>query len=1422
MDKIYSQIFQHVSTPAAICLADDPIFTILDANPSYLLAVKAEIGDLVGKSIFKAFPDIGEDKNVGGGSTQLYSALKKVIDTNSEVKLPIIRYDITDPKSGEPIETYWESVYVPLFDNTGGVSRILAKIENVTEHVKSVVSPPTTSSLLDEVDLKFKNIFDLASEGIALVDLDLNWKEVNPKACKILEYSRWEILKKNFKQMIPPSDFDELEAGLKEDVDNYKSEIRFYSKQGEIVWTFVSMNLVRKKDGEPFHYVAHLLDITEKKEIELALQESEQRYQSLFLNNPDAVFAFDMDGRFVSANEATLNLSESKMESLIGSYFLPFIPFDDKRRVYENFLQASMGNPITYNTGLVSAKGTERTLTVTNMPIKTGGKIIGVFGIAKDVTQKVKAEQIVQKTKDQYEQLISTIDGIVWEANENLKTIFISPQSQKILGFKPDQWYRNENFWMERIHPDDHQTFWMQFLEGMDKGSNFTFEYRMIGSSGQTVWFRNQVTVIKRPGRATVLRGVMTDITAGKITAQELEAQQGKLSKIMERSLDVICTIDEDAKFVDLSDACERVWGYSKDELAGTSFYNYLHPDDYDNTVRATGQILLGEDLKSHENRYIHKDGHEVPMIWSAHYDPETRLIYSVASDITVRKAAEIKMQLNERRYRNLVQNGVDIIGIASQDAKFIYISDNVEKVTGYKPEDLIGKSGDELIHPEDKHILKEALQRIHTEKQVTIPPHRFVKKDGNFIWVDTSATNLLDDPAIEGLVFNSRDITQKIESEQALKLSEERHRLLFHSSPIPQWVFEEETLKFLDVNQTAINKYGYSREEFLSMTIKDIRPKENVSKLNKALNEYDPSNGVHNYGVHTHLKKDGTPIEVEISGYDFHFYDKKGIMIVSVDVTERENALKRIQEHQKQLLTAQKMAQMGYWEVRMEDNRLYWSEGVYEICEMDKDERVSLDSFFSTVHSSDVNFVREEINHSLETGNPLDIEYRLELPQFRTKWVQSIGKVVKDESGNARIFEGTVQDITNRKKAEAELEESNRRYELVTYATSEAIYDWNLEKEDILFGEGFLKIFGYEKAPFNSLEEWGKMIHPMDQKESLQSIAAFLSSTALHWECRYRFKKAHGEYVMVLDKAMAIRNQNQEVIRLVGAMEDISKQTSHEDEDRLRIGSTDIFSENVSPQDALNKSLKMLLEFTELDYGEVWLPEKQDGSKLTLIGTAGKCDAGTNHQTMDADKHGSLPGNVWDNKKISYFKDLTQNPLFLRKTFAKTNNLESCVGYPMIFKDKVKGVMLLFSQNKNWEIEKTTPIYQNILDQLARDYIRKKTEHTLNLFFDLSEDILIISDFEGRIRKMNKAAEEKFGYSEAEMKKITIKEAIHPDDYAASMKMMEACLAGHPVQQFINRIRTKSGTTLKLSWTTSPGMDERLMFSIARVITHL
>src|ERR1035441_2196588 len=152
-------------------------------------------------------------------------------------------------------------------------------------------------------------------------------------------------------------------------------------------------------------------------------------------------------------------------------------------------------------------------------------------------------------------------------------------------------------------------------------------------------------------------------------------------------------------------------------------------------------------------------------------------------------------------------------------------------------------------------------------------------------IWTSHTITILVSTVAAVVVTF----AVLKKEAEDALRQSELHYRLLFDSNPIPMWVFDRNTLKFLAVNGAAIQQYGYSSREFLTMTIADIRPGEDIPKLLQAI--ANPIKGLQQATIWRHRKKNGAIIDVEIVGHDLHFHGFEAELIAARDVTERKKA---------------------------------------------------------------------------------------------------------------------------------------------------------------------------------------------------------------------------------------------------------------------------------------------------------------------------------------------------------------------------------------------------------------------------------------------------------------------------------------------------------------------------------------------------
>jgi PAS domain S-box-containing protein len=200
-----------------------------------------------------------------------------------------------------------------------------------------------------------------------------------------------------------------------------------------------------------------------------------------------------------------------------------------------------------------------------------------------------------------------------------------------------------------------------------------------------------------------------------------------------------------------------------------------------------------------------------------------------------------------------------------------------------------------DIIAPED--LMNNPLRTEELKSGSTLMVNRVIlRKDQTPVNVEIRA-KMLSGNFIQAIV---RDVTDRIKAEKILFESEKRYKDLFKSNPNPMWVYDLETLKFLDVNQAAIINYGYTLEEFLSMTLKDIRPQEDVSKLmdNLRTAEY----GFEYSAGWKHLKKDGSIIDVEIRSNAIEYKGRKAKLVSAIDVTWRKISEEEIQKSREEL----------------------------------------------------------------------------------------------------------------------------------------------------------------------------------------------------------------------------------------------------------------------------------------------------------------------------------------------------------------------------------------------------------------------------------------------------------------------------------------------------------------------------------------
>lgn len=260
---------------------------------------------------------------------------------------------------------------------------------------------------------------------------------------------------------------------------------------------------------------------------------------------------------------------------------------------------------------------------------------------------------------------------------------------------------------------------------------------------------------------------------------EALKASEHKFRSLIEHSADAIMVVDENSVPVFASDSLYRIMGQTPEEVLGIRTLNYVHPDDKERLEQHVQNVIdnPGKPI-SIVYRRIKKDG---TVIWCDGVainfldDPAIRGIVVNFRDITERVKAEQALRDSENRFRSLIENSSDVIVVADKDMNIVFISDSVFRLTGFKPGEIIGLKSMHFSHPEEKDRVREFINNV--KNTPGIPQkivYRTLKKDGSVIWCERVSTNLLHDPAINGIVSNFRDITEQYKYEQALEASNE------------------------------------------------------------------------------------------------------------------------------------------------------------------------------------------------------------------------------------------------------------------------------------------------------------------------------------------------------------------------------------------------------------------------------------------------------------------------------------------------------------------------------------------------------------------------------------------------------------------------------------------------------------------------
>lgn len=286
-------------------------------------------------------------------------------------------------------------------------------------------------------------------------------------------------------------------------------------------------------------------------------------------------------------------------------------------------------------------------------------------------------------------------------------------------------------------------------------------------------------------------------------------------------------------------------------------------------------------------------------------------------------------------------------------------------------------------------------------------------------------------DPAgnIIAAVTVSRDITRRIARDRQIRASEAKYRYLFENNPRPMWVYDRHTLAFLAVNDAAIAHYGYSRQEFLDMTIAEIHPPAVRERLIGAIRE--ASHGPGDLGIWKQQKKDGIEIDAQLSTHDIHLDGREAALVSMTDVTERTSLTHELSETRQALEEAVNDTRTVLWSWNIETGELIYSRNATAIFGLSAGSHsTTLQEQLGCVPVEDAEEIREQVTRAVSLKGSLNVEFRYRSTRTgKELWIEARGHFSFDHTSRARFLRGVMFDVTDRRQIEEIIRANEKRF---------------------------------------------------------------------------------------------------------------------------------------------------------------------------------------------------------------------------------------------------------------------------------------------------------------------------------------------------------------------------------------------------------
>ncbi len=817
------------------------------------------------------------------------------------------------------------------------------------------------------------------------------------------------------------------------------------------------------------------------------------------------------------------------------------------------------------------------------------------------------------------------------------------------------------------------------------------------------------------------------EISERKQAEEALIESRNYLDKIINSIGDPVFVKDKEHRWVLLNDAFSKLMGYSREELLGKSDYDILSPHeasifwDIDEEVFKTGIENVNEEEVTDSNNNLHKLVTKKTLYID---NSGNKYLVAVIRDVTELKKVEEEKKIEHQRLMDIIEFLPDATFVINKDSKVIAWNRAIEKMTGLPKNKILGKG--DYAYSVPFYGFKRPILIDLIFSQVNEVEHLYdhAGKEGNSLCADIFIQNMYegkgafvwgvaspfydDDGNFMGAIESIRDISRSKKIEMMLKESEEKYRELFNNANDMIALTElkdDGTLgQYIEVNDVASQRLGYTREELLKMTPKDLVAPENLFEMR------DPARKLFKNGNVTfeivHVTKDGRKIPVEINSHLFKLKGKNLLLAIIRDITERQKAEKAIKKSEAYYKTIFENTGAATFIVE-EDTTISLVNAEFEkLCGYSKEEIECIKSWKEFVSSDYV--VKMEEYHNLRRIDP-----SLAPRNYETKFVDKHGNV-RDALITIAMIPGTKKslasllDITDEKIIIDALRESEAQLKIAMDMAKLVHWEYDVDLDLYTFDDQFYKLYGTtmdrEGGSKMSSEEYARKFLPPEESHIVkEGIAKALETDDPNFSrnVEHSILMADGEKRFILVRSEIIKDMDGRTIKTHGVNQDITERKMAEKEIEENLKKLDMLNKVIvtanrsdNLQYLLKSILDLILEFMDFEGGGIFLIDSNENiAKMEYF-------TGLPHDFID----------VVDNVKIyeypynevcihgkSKFIDeyATDYPEFLKPWWFK-----ALVAVPIYSKEKIIGSFNLISKNRH----SFTDNEKNLINSIGRE----------------------------------------------------------------------------------------------------------------------